>query len=128
MPPEKTCETVLATLTAGGTWIASKLSLICSGSLHSWFSVYDPQHRRHGPGHLLWFKVIEAGCERGIRTFDFGEGESDYKAEYGGEGYEVWKGVLRSNTVGGNVERILQSAAWRLERLAGQRRAKPVVE
>lgn len=128
MPGGKTCETVLSTINAGGVWIASKLSLICAGSLHSWFSVYDPQHRRHGPGHLLWFKVIEAGCARGIHTFDFGEGESDYKAEYGGEGYDVWKGVLRSNTVSGNMERVLQSASWRLERLAGQHRTKPLAE
>jgi CelD/BcsL family acetyltransferase involved in cellulose biosynthesis len=114
LPPAPDCEAVLSTLHAGGKWIASKLSLVCTDTLHSWFSVYDPQYRRHGPGHLVWFKVIEAGCAKGVRYFDFGEGESDYKAEYKGERYELWKGVIRRNTLSGLSERVLQSLEWKL--------------
>ena len=118
LPPAADCEAVLSTLHAGGNWIASKLSLVCTDTLHSWFSVYDPQYRRYGPGHLVWFKVIEMGCAKGINTFDFGEGESDYKAEYEGESYELWKGVLRRNTLSGLSERVLQSLEWRLGALS----------
>jgi CelD/BcsL family acetyltransferase involved in cellulose biosynthesis len=112
------CTAIISTLKAGGHWVGSKFSLVCADTLHSWFSVYDPQHRKHGPGHLVWFNTIEEGSRRGIRTFDFGEGESNYKAEYGGESYEVFKGVIRNDTWRGGSERVLQSIAWRLENLS----------
>jgi CelD/BcsL family acetyltransferase involved in cellulose biosynthesis len=112
-PARESPTALISTLHAGSEWIASKFSLLCRDTLHSWFSVYDPHHRRHGPGHLLWLKVIEAGCSNGIRIFDFGEGEADYKALYGGEEYELWKGTLRRNTVLGYSERVMQSLQWK---------------
>ena len=111
------CSAIVSTLEAGGHWIGSKFSLICADTLHSWFSVYDPQHRRHGPGHLVWFQTLEEGCRRGIRVFDFGEGEADYKSQYGGEGYTVFKGAIRRNTLRGHSERVLQSIGWRVAAL-----------
>jgi CelD/BcsL family acetyltransferase involved in cellulose biosynthesis len=120
--PSRECTAIISTLEAGGQWIGSKYSLICADTLHSWFSVYDPQHRRHGPGHLVWFKTLEHGVARGIRVFDFGEGESDYKAQYGGESYDVWKGVIRQNSLRGRSERILQSLKWRLEKAVRHKR------
>jgi CelD/BcsL family acetyltransferase involved in cellulose biosynthesis len=118
------CTAIVSTLEAGGNWVGSKFSLICGDTLHSWFSVYDPLCRRHGPGHLVWFKTIEEGSRRGIRTFDFGEGEANYKAEYGGESYEVFKGVIRRGTWKGRSERALQAIIWRLEK-ARRRVAMP---
>jgi CelD/BcsL family acetyltransferase involved in cellulose biosynthesis len=121
MLPAPSCEAVVSSLHAGGKWIASKFGLICADTLHSWFSVYDPEYRRYGPGHLVWFKVIEAGCAKGIRTFDFGEGESDYKSQYNGESYEVWKGAIRRQTLRGQSERVLQSLQWRYHKLTARR-------
>jgi CelD/BcsL family acetyltransferase involved in cellulose biosynthesis len=126
--PSRECTAVVSTLEAGGHWIGSKFSLLCNDTLHSWFSVYDPEHRRHGPGHLVWFKTLEEGSRRGIRVFDFGEGEADYKAQYGGESYTVFKGVIRRNSLGGRSERVLQSLEWRLGQLVSwrrERRCKP---
>ena len=111
------CTAVVSTLEAGGHWIGSKFSLICGDTLHSWFSVYDPAHRRHGPGHLVWFRTLEEGCRRGIRVFDFGEGEADYKSQYGGEGYTVFKGAIHRKSLRGRSERVLQSIEWRLAAL-----------
>jgi len=126
--PSRECTAIVSTLEAGGQWIGSKFSLICADTLHSWFSVYDPEHRRHGPGHLVWFKTLEEGCRRGIRVFDFGEGEADYKAQYGGESYTVFKGVIRRNSLRGRSERVLQSLEWRLGQVGSwrrERRGKP---
>lgn len=111
------CTAIVSALEAGGRWIGSKFSLICGDTLHSWFSVYDPQHRRHGPGHLVWFKTLEEGSRRGIRVFDFGEGEADYKSQYSGEAYTVFKGAIRRNSLRGRSERVLQSIEWRLAAL-----------
>ncbi len=122
--PSRECTAVISTLEAGGLWIGSKFSLICADTLHSWFSVYDPQHRRHGPGHLVWFKTLEEGCQRGIRVFDFGEGEADYKTQYGGENYAVFKGAIRRNSLRGRSERLLQSFEWRLGRMDAWRRRR----
>ena len=115
--PSRECTAIISTLEAGGHWIGSKFSLICADTLHSWFSVYDPNHRRHGPGHLVWFKTLEEGSRRGVRMFDFGEGEADYKSQYGGESYAVYKGVIRRNSLRGHSERLLQSAEWRIAAL-----------
>jgi len=120
--PSRECTAIVSTLEAGGHWIGSKFSLICTDTLHSWFSVYDPEHRRHGPGHLVWFKTLEEGFRRGIRVFDFGEGEADYKAQYGGESYTVFKGVIRRNSLRGRSERLLQSLEWRLGEAGSWRR------
>jgi CelD/BcsL family acetyltransferase involved in cellulose biosynthesis len=111
------CTAIVSTLEAGGHWIGSKFSLICGDMLHSWFSVYDPQHRRHGPGHLVWFKTLEEGSRRGVRVFDLGEGEADYKSQYGGEGYTVFKGAIRRNSLRGHSERVLQAIEWRFAAL-----------
>jgi CelD/BcsL family acetyltransferase involved in cellulose biosynthesis len=125
--PMPACTATVSTLHAGGQWIGSKYGLICGDTLHSWFSVYDPQHRRHGPGHLVWFRTLEEGCRRGIRVFDFGEGDSNYKREYGGTSYDVFKGAIRLNTLRGQSERVLQSIAWRLEK-AGRHGPEPAAE
>ncbi len=71
------------------------LSLACNETLHIWFPVFNPDFRRYGPGHLLFFRIFEHGSARGIRWFDFGEGEAIYKSRYHGESYALRKGVIR---------------------------------
>lgn len=126
-PATRQCEAVLSTLHAGNDCVAAKISLICFDTLHSWFSVYDRRFRKFGPGHLLWFKVIEEATARGISMFDFGEGVSDYKMEYGGERYPLWKGCVRLNSARGQSERLIQSALWRASALLDgvRRRIRP---
>ena len=121
-PPASRCQPVLSTLSAGGCWIASKLSLISGRTFHSWFSVYNPNFRRYGPGHLLWFRTIEKACELGVHKFDFGEGEGGYKAEYCGEPYELLKGVLRRGTLRGRSEKLFRSLQWQLAMFANRRK------
>jgi CelD/BcsL family acetyltransferase involved in cellulose biosynthesis len=117
-PSSPECRPVVSALYAGDSWIASKLSLASPGSLHSWFSVFDPQYRRYGPGHLMNFSFIEAGIGEGFTCFDFGEGDAEYKFKYQGEPYLVWKGVIRRNSMGGMSERVMQSLEWRIDRAA----------
>ena len=107
------CVAVLSTMYCKGLWVASNLSLVCEDSMHIWFPAHNTALRRYWPGHLLFLRIIEHGCRTGIRVFDFGQGESHYKAEYIGELYELWKGVIRRRNLSGYAERLLQSFEWR---------------
>lgn len=126
-PATRQCEAILSTLHAGNDCVAAKISLICFDTLHSWFSVYDRRFRKFGPGHILWFKVIEEATARGVSIFDFGEGISDYKLEYGGERYPLWKGGVRLNSARGQSDRLIQSVSWRANALLDnmRRRVRP---
>lgn len=116
LAPSASCQLVMSSLYCGGTWVASNLSLACHNTLHIWYPVYDARFRRYGPGHILFFDLLRHGHERGMRWFDFGQGESSYKLKYGGEVYLLWKGVIRRRTLMGLSERILQSLQWRFAR------------
>jgi CelD/BcsL family acetyltransferase involved in cellulose biosynthesis len=111
------CRPILSTLYSGGKWIAANLSLGCGSVLHIWFPAYDPGFRRFGPGHILFLKLIECGVLHGFRTFDFGQGQADYKKKYQGQSYTLWKGALTQNSFAGLSERALQSLEWRLRKI-----------
>lgn len=114
------CKPVLSTLHCQDGWIASNLGLICGKTMHIWFPAYDLRFKRYGPGHILFFKMIEHGCQEGIDCFDFGEGLSPYKAEYRGENYELFKGRISAGGLLAKLERIVQSAEWRVNQINGK--------
>lgn len=114
MPAPPDCDAVLSSLHAGNCWLASHLALVCKDTLHVWFPVHNREFGKYWPGHLLLFRMIEQACNEGITTFDFGEGVSHYKLQYGGHTYEVLKGVLRLDTVAGHADPILQALGWRV--------------
>ena len=114
------CRPALSTLHCKDGWIASNLGLICGKTMHIWFPAYDLRFKRYGPGHILFFKIIERGCQEGIEYFDFGEGLSSYKAEYRGENYELFKGRISTGRLLAKAERIMQSAEWRVNRIYGK--------
>jgi CelD/BcsL family acetyltransferase involved in cellulose biosynthesis len=117
-PETSLCRPLLSTLRCNGSWIASNFGLLCGDTVHICYPVFDPQYRRYGPGHILFFRIFEQGVLEGIRRFDFGPGEASYKLKYDGRVYSRWKGSLRRKSLGGYSERILQACQWRLEKLA----------
>lgn len=123
-PEGRNCEPILSTLYGGQTWLASNLSLRCGNVLHIWFPAYNVNYRRYSPGHLLFFKLIGAGLDRGLTFFDFGEGEAAYKKKYRGESYSLWKGAIARKSLSGFSEGILQSLEWRIDKAMHGRRGK----
>ena len=44
---------------------------------------YDPALAKHSPGKLLYYRNLVRARERGIRTVDWGAGDSGYKQTIG---------------------------------------------
>ncbi len=62
----------LAFLECGGREIAFELGWFGKGVYHSFKVGYDEDYREFGPGHLLRYHVIEAGCDDpNLRFIDF---------------------------------------------------------
>lgn len=116
-PEDSLCRVVLSSLHCEGKWIASNFGLLCNDTLHICFPVFAPEFRRYGPGHILFFRMIEHGVAQGIRRFDFGPGEATYKLKYDGQVYSRWKGSLHGRSPAGYSERALQKCEWRVNRL-----------
>jgi len=119
---QASCRAILSTLHAGGNWVASNLALVSMNALHFWYPVYNPNYRRYGPGHILFFKIIDHACSEGINTFDFGAGVAAYKMEYQGESYALFKGWVGANSANARLERYLQSMIWRTEAITARGR------
>lgn len=113
----KNCEAILSTLHCGDTWVASNLALRTDQLLHIWFPVFNRELRRFGPGHLLFFKLIESAVARGARVVDFGGGVSTYKKKYAGKEYPLFKGYLRRPNLLSAAHRVAQSLNWRIRPL-----------
>jgi len=108
------CEAILSTLYCGDTWVASNLALRTKQLFHIWFPVFNPDLRRFGPGHLLFFNLLESAPTRGVRVVDFGGGLSAYKKKYAGKQYPLFKGcLLRINAIS-VAYRMAQSASWKM--------------
>jgi CelD/BcsL family acetyltransferase involved in cellulose biosynthesis len=58
---------------------AAQFALQLSGVRHNFQIVMDPAHRVHSPGTLLMMSSIEASIENGIKVYDLGSGDYDYK-------------------------------------------------
>ena len=62
-----------------GRTAAIDISLIRGSTQLSWLVSRDPSIHEYSPGRVLRAQVIAAAVEAGMRRFDFGLGEEDYK-------------------------------------------------
>lgn len=117
-PADSLCRPLLSSIYCDGEWIASNLGFVCRDTLQICYPTYNAAFRKYGPGHILFFRIIEDGVTQGIREFDFGPGEAKYKLKYGGKIYARWKGAVRRRSLRGYSEQVLESCSWRINRLA----------
>ena len=59
--------------------VAIDISLIRSATQLSWLVSRDPSIQEHSPGRVLRAHVVRQAAEAGVRRFEFGLGEEDYK-------------------------------------------------
>ena len=111
---QKNCEEILSTLYCGDTWVASNLALRTDELLHIWFPVFNQDLRHFGPGHILFFKLMESAAARGVRVVDFGGGVAPYKRKYAGNEYPLFKGALRRVDLLSVAHQVAQTLSWRI--------------
>jgi CelD/BcsL family acetyltransferase involved in cellulose biosynthesis len=111
---DENCEAILSTLYCGDTWVASNLALRAGELLHIWFPVFNRELRRFGPGHVLFFRLLESATAHGVRVVDFGGGVAPYKKKYAGKEYPLFKGSLRRINLLSAAHQVAQSLSWRV--------------
>jgi len=110
---EVDCAGSLATLHAGGQWVASHFGLRCGKTLHYWFPVFNPAFTKFGPGHLLLKHVIDGCVAAGIRTIERGAGQQSHKSAYIAVPRLYYRGCWHDGSARSVMFRGLQSLAWR---------------
>ncbi|MGK6318658.1 GNAT family N-acetyltransferase [Sphingomonas sp. DT-204] len=74
-----------AVLDVAGKPAAFSFDLNAGGLKYAIANSYDPAYAKHSPGKLLYYRNLVRGIEDGIRTVDWGAGDSGYKRTIGAE-------------------------------------------
>jgi CelD/BcsL family acetyltransferase involved in cellulose biosynthesis len=111
------CAGILSVLRAGDRWVASQIGLRNGGLLHAWFSVYDRELMKFGPGLLLDAFLIDEGWNQGLRRIDNGCGDYPYKRLFGTHQNTYYAGTWYRNTESSVVLETLASARRSLRRI-----------
>lgn len=119
--PAPYCTATLATLYAGGNWLASHLGLMSGTVLHYWYPVYNPAYSQLSPGNILAKHLVLSAISEGIEFFDLG-GYGHYKDHFRPESYEYYAGFWRSGRIRGLISQAEKSLEWRIEHARRQRR------
>lgn len=86
----------LAFIEVNGARAAALLSFIYHGRLLVYNSGYDPEsYAELSPGIVLTTRVIEDAIQRGLRFFDFLQGNEVYKYRFGAQDTVVYSTVVR---------------------------------
>ncbi|WP_188444846.1 GNAT family N-acetyltransferase [Sphingomonas psychrolutea] len=86
---EVACDPVLAKmlsaalLTVDGQPAAFSFDLDCGATKYAIANSYDPAFAKHSPGKLLYYRNLIRARGHGIRTVDWGAGDSGYKQTIG---------------------------------------------
>ncbi len=72
-----------AILTVDGGPAAFSFDLDCGATKYAIANSYDPAFAKHSPGKLLYYRNLARARDHGIRTVDWGAGDSGYKQTIG---------------------------------------------
>lgn len=83
----------------------------CSGL----FMAFRLEHAPLSIGKWILIRTIEDACTIGARTFDFGQGDAEYKRFWANDAHQIERVFVGRGVLGGLVARGL-AAAWNLAR------------
>jgi CelD/BcsL family acetyltransferase involved in cellulose biosynthesis len=122
------CRATLTSLHAGETWIASHFGLMCGGTLHYWFPVYNPEVHSFAPGRLLVKAIIDACEENGVTCIDRGSGDAAAKRDFATTQHSFLNGLWSRPGANALIYRTGLSLRWRVARLRRRGRETPAPE
>ncbi|MDR3542775.1 MAG: GNAT family N-acetyltransferase [Desulfocapsaceae bacterium] len=112
------CTGYISVLKIGDRLIAGHFGLLCYGTLHYWFPVYDQEFHSYSPGRLLLMHLLREGLSAGIRRIDRGEGDAAYKRDFANCEQIYYKGVWTAGYVRSMLGYLALQATWSInERL-----------
>lgn len=115
----------LLSLRAGDTTIAMGLFYLWEGTFYYYAPVMspDPSLRKYGPGKLFVHKLIEYAKSQGCVTFDFLQGDHDYKFHWNPQLRQLYQCIVPVSLKGRLALDLFRAKRWLKSRLA--RRADP---
>jgi CelD/BcsL family acetyltransferase involved in cellulose biosynthesis len=72
---------VLSMLYIGDEPISACFNMRSGTTLHHWFPSYDKKFAKYSPGLINIIKTAQHVAELGIKTYDFGSGDYEYKTQ-----------------------------------------------
>ena len=73
---------LLSVLYLGDHLGAMMLSLRSYETAFGWFTSYNTEFSKYGPGQIMYLKLIEGLAEAGVQRYDLGPGLDTYKSAY----------------------------------------------
>jgi CelD/BcsL family acetyltransferase involved in cellulose biosynthesis len=113
--PVSDCRLVLSRLEAGESVLAEHLGIQYNDVLSYWFPVYDPEARSVAPGRLVLWYIIQHAAEDSIGLIDYGEGDAQYKQQFGTGTIRFGRAQWSAGNARALVARVCQSVEWRLQ-------------
>lgn len=113
--PVADCRLVLSRLEAGESVLAEHLGIQYNDVLSYWFPVYDAEARNVSPGRLVLWYIIQHASEDGIGLIDYGEGDAQYKQQFGTGTIRLGRADWSAGNARALVARVCQSVEWRLQ-------------
>ena len=86
----------LVTLRAGDTLVSAEFGPKWNGIFHPWIAAYDVDYSAYSPGHLLVQRLLASMHADGLRRYDLGPADSDYKSDFANGSVPLAEGSLRA--------------------------------
>ena len=96
----------LSTLYVGDRPVACHLTLCSNGVMSGWLPAYDTEFSSYGIGLILRLQVLKAAAANGIRLFDSGAGDHEYKNTFSDYNLEVAKGSVDRPSIATYARRL----------------------
>lgn len=97
----------LITFHAGDRLVAVEFSLRSETVLAGWFPAYDCGLSRYSPGSARTLRTLEAASNAGVKRYDLGKGEEEYKQWFKDGDLRVCEGWMLRPTMRARVRRSM---------------------
>lgn len=84
-------------------------------NLNWFYPTFDVKFSKLHPGHLLLYKLVELGSQRGNKVIDLQSGYVLYKKQWSSRKEEIFTIEIRRNTIRNHIERAVLLGAGRSE-------------
>jgi CelD/BcsL family acetyltransferase involved in cellulose biosynthesis len=103
-------------VTVGGEDAAFVVGLLLHGQMHYCWTAFRLQFEPLSVGKVLTGWTVRDACAAGAQSFDFGQGDGEYKRFWATDAHDVHR-VVAGRGLGGTVVVLFRRAAWRLARV-----------
>lgn len=104
-------------MTIDGEDAAFVCALVAHGKLHYCWPAFKLKYESSlSIGQVLLMQVVRDACNEGVLSFDFGQGDAEYKRFWATDNHNVYRASV-GRGFGGHLVAIYYLAVWRLAQM-----------